>query len=109
MRLIDADALKERLIKERNAISVTKTERYGFGVGMPSPHGMSMRGGINKAFRCMEECPTIEAEPVRHGRWIVRNKANGWVDCSECGTMGSPQWKRCPVCEAKMDGGTDNG
>ena len=68
MRLIDADALKEMLIKERDAISLTKTERYGFGVEFPDPHGMSMRGGINKAFRCMEQTPTIDAVPVV--RWI---------------------------------------
>ena len=64
MRLIDADALKEKLIKERDAIPITKTERYGFGVEFPDPHGMSMHGGINKAFRCMEQTPTIDAVPV---------------------------------------------
>lgn len=68
MRLIDADALKEMLIKERDAIPLTKTERYGFGVEFPDPHGTSMRGGINKAFRCMEQTPTIDAVPVV--RWI---------------------------------------
>ena len=58
--------------------------------------------GVDKEY--VDEMPTIEAEPVRHGRWIVRNKGtNNWVDCSECGTVGSPHWKRCPVCEAKMD------
>jgi hypothetical protein len=64
LRLIDADALKENLIKERDTIPLTKTERYGFGVEFPDNHGMSMRGGINKAFRCMEETPTIDAVPV---------------------------------------------
>ena len=41
---------------------------------------------------------------VRHGRWrpyIVLGQKT-W-DCSECGTLGSPYWKRCPVCEAKME------
>ena len=48
--------------------------------------------------------PPADVAPVRHGRWIVRNKGmNNWVDCSECGTAGSHHWKRCPVCEAKMD------
>lgn len=47
----------------------------------------------------------IEVAPLVHGRWIARNKGmNNWVDCSECGTIGSPHWNRCPVCEAKMDG-----
>ncbi len=55
--------------------------------------------------------PTIDAEPVRHGRWIRRITVHGnsvipsiLAMCSECKTDGSPMWKRCPVCEAKMDG-----
>ena len=63
-RLIDADALKEKLIKERDAIPLTCTERYGFGVEFPNHHGLSMRGGIKKALRCMEQTPTIDAVPV---------------------------------------------
>ena len=49
----------------------------------------------------INRAPSVEVEPVRYGRWIVRNRGE-WVDCSECGTVGSPRWKRCPVCEAKM-------
>ena len=64
MRLIDADALKAKLIEERDSIPLTRTERYGFGVEFPNHHGTSMRGGINKAFRCMEQTPTIDAVPV---------------------------------------------
>lgn len=46
-----------------------------------------------------------DVEPVVHGRWITHNKGqNNWCECSECNTVGSPFWKRCPVCEAKMDG-----
>lgn len=38
------------------------------------------------------------------GRWITHNKGkNNWCECSECNTVGSPFWKRCPVCEAKME------
>ena len=70
MRLIDADALKEKLLKERDAIPLTRTERYGFGVEFPNHHGESMRGGIKKALRCMEQTPTIDAVPV--------------VRCTEC-------------------------
>lgn len=41
---------------------------------------------------------------VRHGRWLpqVVLGQKAW-DCSECKTLGSPQWKWCPVCGAKMD------
>lgn len=95
MRLIDADALKEMLIKERDAIPLTRTERYGFGVGLPNHHGESMRGGINKAFKCMEKVPTIDAVPV------VRCK-----DCSYTtevdGCMGTVLY--CHVCDRDVGG-----
>lgn len=35
------------------------------------------------------------------GNWITKN---GITFCSECLVCGSPHWKRCPVCEAKMGG-----
>lgn len=45
-----------------------------------------------------------ELEPVKHGRWMPQILLGERVwDCSECKTIGSPVWKRCPVCEAKMD------
>ena len=42
---------------------------------------------------------------VRHGRWLpqVVLGEKAW-DCSECKTLGSPHWKWCPVCGAKMQG-----
>ena len=41
---------------------------------------------------------------ARKGRWIVHNRGlNNWVECSECLTCGSPHWKVCPVCEARME------
>lgn len=84
MRTIDADALKELLIKERDTIPLTKTDRYGFGVELPDPHGLSMRGGINKAFCCMEQTPTIDAVPVvRCGEckyWLCVE--DGFGDCT---------------------------
>ena len=43
-------------------------------------------------------------EPVKHGRWLPQIPFSELiVFCSECKTIGSPVWKRCPVCEAKMD------
>lgn len=63
MRLIDADVLKEAILKERDAIPDVIIERYTFG-RVPNNHGDSMRGGIRKALRCMEQTPTIDAVPV---------------------------------------------
>ena len=40
---------------------------------------------------------------MKYGRWIPHGtKPRQWVECSECNTVGSPLWKCCPICEAKM-------
>ena len=51
---------------------------------------------------------TIDAEPVRHGRWIKRGSydEDGYFDthytCSECGTCVFLTTRYC-LCGAKMD------
>lgn len=74
--------------------------------------------------RCCEEIdkqPTIEAEPVRHGRWI-KNKSGSQLypyECTACNESCDYPFPYCPICGAKMnatdtnvltsDGGADNG
>ena len=72
--------------------------------------------------RLIDDQPTIEAEPVRHGRLIESIKYND-SHCSECGTVfrddirfifhsdenGFPEPKRCPECGCYWDGGAGNG
>lgn len=64
MRLIDTYALKKAILKERDKIPLEIVGRYSFGVATPYKHGESMRGGIRKALRCLEETPTIDAVQV---------------------------------------------
>ena len=54
----------------------------------------------------LKEAPVIEAEPVRHGKWLYvgYGKPDAW-DCSECSVMVAKQHFYCPRCDAKMDGG----
>ena len=60
--------------------------------------------------------PTIEAEPVKHGRWIAVSDGYGNGDatahiceCSECKDTiwvykkATRRWNYCPNCGAKMD------
>ena len=56
---------------------------------------------LNNIVKCQ---PAADVEPVKRGMWLKQtlNGTRIW-DCSECKTIGSPAWKRCPVCEAKMD------
>ena len=80
MRLIDADAL----------------------IGKHEPRG----DGIYVDVWDIEAAPTIEAEPVKHGRWDEKKR---FVECSACGERRMITHNFCPNCGAKMDGGTENG
>ena len=105
MRLIDADALK-KLVKEfRDDAPQSSIRRYVCNVIL------SMLGDENQT-------PTIEAEPVRHGRWVMtlytttskrgRVVSNKKFACSECCySNGRKRNNYCPNCGARMDGDTE--
>lgn len=66
-------------------------------------------GNVHKYYEQFEvdEAPTIDAEPVRHGRWIGK-PIGGYstVRCSACGDVfleNNGKWEYCPNCGAKMD------
>lgn len=75
-----------------------------------------MRASGRAAYMIVQEAPAVDAEPVRHGRWIsekcnhkpcrIKNPEK-WVTykCSVCGySNGRKQSNYCPNCGAKMDG-----
>lgn len=90
MRLIDADALKQKI--------TMVTKQY-------KPNAIMERPAI--LLEDVDEAPTIDAEPVRHGKWIVCKGSNGkdYRKCSEC--LDTQEitglLNYCPVCGAKMD------
>lgn len=63
-----------------------------------------------KAFDLVMYTPAIQAEPVKHGHWIVRYKTKDGrsIRCSECQMSYWVGYGRdgnyCPECGAKMDG-----
>lgn len=73
---------------------------------------------LNKVLETVEAFPAVDAEPVRHGEWIL-NPCNLYNDatwvCSVCGNEwvlidGTPldnQMDYCTKCGALMNGGTD--
>lgn len=57
----------------------------------------------------VEVQPSVEAEPVRHGRWIDETfKPTGLVFhpyvCDQCGCHSESNFTYCPDCGARMDG-----
>lgn len=91
------------------------------------------KNGLLAAKRILSKQPTIEAEPVRHGRWLNTDETV-WdakdIDgkqqlvisivsarCSVCNRWAEQvnnfppymKYEFCPHCGARMDGGADNG
>lgn len=98
-RLIDADALKKVIYFETNHLGIDFHKSKLIGIAI-------------------DNAPTIEAEPIKHGKWIplyphdvpITNE----YKCSVCG-LGFDEdeetecvvydtFKYCPHCGAKMDG-----
>lgn len=83
MRLIDADALK-------------------FDI-------MCVYGSNPQYINWLNHAPTVDAVPVRHGKWLPENRTMDafWV-CSCCGFPSEAHgafkiYKFCPNCGARMD------
>lgn len=91
-RLIDADALITAVL--RNAID------YAVVFGDSEMHRLLVQ--------VIAHQPTIDAEPVRHGKWIGYAGTIG-NECSVCGKwidvlQGTAEMNYCPNCGARMDG-----
>jgi len=83
MRLIDADKLKQADFQDFSSTDV---------------------------MYAIDSAPTIEAEPVKHGKWI--DEGNDYWHCSECNhdwyfdeyiPIADFDMNYCPNCGAKMD------
>ncbi len=89
-RLIDADALEK--------------------TGIPfTTHG----GATFIALGSVRTAPTIEAEPVRHGRWVMKSTCGPHTEkphCSVCDKIPKSICFEpyCPNCGAKMMDGDDH-
>jgi hypothetical protein len=107
-RLIDANALKEKL-----------QEHHDFFVdGCGGFHYLTPKdkARVDEITNCIAEIcntPTIDAVEVVHGRWIevlvLQTDISSLYDytCSECEIVSCRVSNYCPNCGAKMDGDGD--
>ena len=106
MRLIDADAMKANLgLMAASKSNADVILRNGYGqCWVP----------LSRFLQLIGEAPTIEAEPVRHGRWvpiyeltsegILPDEPMGYM-CDQCKAKRRKRLNYCSDCGAKMDGG----
>ena len=60
MKLINYEEYKSKLLEVRDSIPLTvPAATYELMREKPNTHGMSMRGGIRKALKCLEECQNV--------------------------------------------------
>lgn len=53
----------------------------------------------------IEKAPAVDAEPVRHGRWVRQDETFTRFMCSACKARNYEGYEKyCPDCGAKMDG-----
>lgn len=94
MRLIDADAFVDKYINDI-INNFMKGDFRNFKE-------------IRIVIETLNNQPTIEAEPVKHGKWIGDDEI--YPKCSECGEIGDYECdgthkksSYCPNCGAKME------
>ena len=71
---------------------------------------------VDAFIKFLKNRPTVDAEPIRHGRWIQSKTVPTYHHCSLCKATHRMKMscnvyvftKYCPNCGAKMDGGKDD-
>lgn len=111
MRTIDADVLKRKV--QRLA-----TEAWKMQVKT------SVETILNQFIDYIDHAPTVDAVPVRHGRWIKKRywsegvgmgeRYGYYYSCSKCGNLVCGGYdecgkKYCDECGARMDGKDGDG
>lgn len=90
MRLINSDALKRWL--ETNKANVNTLD-------------YNAKATYAECIKMVENMETIEAEPVRHGKWLMITDGKHCGVCSVCFRQDyiDPIATHCRYCGAKMD------
>lgn len=117
MRLIDADEFTQEMKKRQTAVSASVehpiTDRYF----TDKEHWEGVLLAFVEAKLTMDNMPTVDAVPVKHGKWIMMNgmkppEYHHLHQCSVCesyAAMRPPYGGKealspfCPACGAKMD------
>lgn len=68
---------------------------------------VALASELNRSIGYLMRLPTVEAEPVRHGKWVKKWHTGFHKElpcCSVCGYCAVFWWDYCPNCGARQDG-----
>lgn len=95
---------------EREALETALNHRLSFLMAENGEYD-HYTSGFDEAVTRVEDFPSADVAPVRHGRWIDKGE---YAVCTECGGRSGTQYdgvepvplmtQFCPNCGAKMDG-----
>lgn len=105
MRLIDADALTK-------CIESDKIDNETLGIITALGDGLqaeTLNMTCDRHIQMIKDIPTIEAEPVKRGKWIYNSPVT--MKCDQCGLVikdwDQHRFKLCPNCGARMSEGSE--
>lgn len=105
--LISRSALQKKINNSIKRITRIERDRDMFF------HDSGWNGAIARARLEIDNAPAVDAVPVVHGRWVMKETMikspfakNAF--CSECLEETGQAYNFCPSCGAKMDGGKAN-
>ena len=110
-RLIDANALRERMFSYYGCVNENSSKEYYRGETLMN---YEVAGMIED---CIDNAPTVDAVEVVHGRWIRKRYddiCGGWWNewtCSRCDWKireNPKEFNYCPNCGADMRERKDN-
>ena len=116
MRLIDGDALYKAMqdaedLARQRVLDTESTLPYPNNLNPSYTRYLAQMDERTKAKEMVADAPTVDAVPVRHGRWkMVEGELVFWDMCSVCGRKilhRTPYYDFCPNCCADMRKGGD--
>ena len=90
-RLIDADVTLKHIDEYYDLLK---------RMGKPSRGMTAVMQNIKTIVNSLQ---TVDAVPMRHGKWIEYPIADGMNQCSVCGVLRFGKSNYCPNCGARMD------
>ena len=101
---------REALMKNFCGYDLTKCVKYG-NENAEQQHDSYSTMMMYEIADEIEDAPSADVVPVRHGRWEWCKDYDGdsILVCSECGRVCHEEDAPYCYCGAKMDGGFDNG
>lgn len=98
-KYIELEALKNRFAKRLVWLKKDIHDEYSLG----------LHDGCEYDTKLIDEIPSADVAPVRHGKWEIVVGSNGkeYMVCTYCRVSQdlTGVFTYCPSCGAKMDGG----